>query len=84
MSPRIAPIVVFDMDDFQKRRAENSWAHCPGGGRCVRVINIVGYFVVGTSGPDVNGYLMTASGEVRESPSVSDRFSFLKAIRLTR
>ena len=33
------------MDEYQYRRAENDWSSCPGGGRCVRVVNVLGFFV---------------------------------------
>ena len=80
ISPRIVPITVFDMDEFQWRRESGDWTSawqtypanpCPTGGRCVRVTNILGFFVDHMSGNDVVGYLMSLPGEfVMGAPSV--------------
>jgi hypothetical protein len=85
LSPRVVPIIVFDIDDFQYRRAADDWSVCPAAGRCVKVVNILGFFVQEMSGSDVNGYLMTMRGELTAADPVVDwRASFLKTIRLIR
>ena len=66
-SPRIVPIAVFDMDEYQWRKAQNNWTDawepgvgpgtgafsCPAGGSCIRVTNIIGFFVEHMSSGDV-------------------------------
>jgi hypothetical protein len=85
ISPRIVPITIFNMDEFQYRRAANDWSVCPSGGRCVKVVNILGFFVVGMSGSDIPGYLMTLPGEFSVGdPTVGAGASFLKTIQLIR
>jgi Flp pilus assembly protein TadG len=84
-SPRIVPIAVFDLDDFQHRRASGDWSVCPGGGRCVHVVNILGFFADRMSGNDVIGYLMSYPGAfVTGAPSVGGGAGFLTAIQLVR
>jgi hypothetical protein len=98
-SPRIVPITVFDMDEFQWRAAANNWNTswipgvgpgteafaCPIGGRCVRVANIIGFFVEGMNGNDVTGRLVMYPGEfVVGPPGVGAGSSFLQAIQLIR
>ncbi len=94
ISPRIVPITVFDMDEFQWRRTANDWVSpwgaypanpCPTGGRCVRVANILGYFVDRMQGGDVIGHLMSYPGEfVNGAPSVGGGAAFLVTIQLVR
>jgi Flp pilus assembly protein TadG len=100
ISPRIVPIAVFDMDEFQWRKAENNWTtawepgvgpgtgafSCPAGGSCIRVTNILGFFVEGVgSGGDVTGYLASYPGEfVTGIPSVGGGAAFLMNIQLVR
>jgi hypothetical protein len=84
-SPRIVPLPVFDMDEFQWRRAQGDWSVCPGGGRCVKIVNILGFFASHMSGQDVVGYLMTYPGKfVPEAPMPDDTAGFLKVIQLIR
>ena len=84
-SPRIVPIAIFDIDDFQRRNITNDWSVCPGGGSCIHVVNILGYFVDHMQGQDVVGYLMTLPGEfVTGGPSVGGGASFLTVIQLVR
>jgi hypothetical protein len=98
-SPRIVPISVFDMDEFQWRRTANNWtspwtdgngvAHpaspCPTGGRCIRVTNILGFFVENMTAQDVNGRLLTLPGEfVTGSPPLAGGAGFLFSIQLVR
>jgi len=99
MSPRIVPIAVFDMDEYQWRKAENNWTtawepgvgpgtgafSCPAGGSCIRVVNILGFFVDGMSGNDVVGHLASYPGEfVLNAPTVGGGAAFLKTIQLVR
>jgi hypothetical protein len=85
-SPRIVPLPVFDVDDFQYRRAANNWSVCPTGGKCVRVVNILGFYVSHQlPGGDVVGYLLTYPGNfVQGAPSVGDDASFLVNVHLIR
>jgi len=94
ISPRVVPIAVFDIDEFQWRREKGDWASawnsypanpCPTGGRCIRVTNILGYFVDRMSGNDVIGYLTSYPGEfVTGVPSVGGGAAFLMNIQLVR
>jgi hypothetical protein len=103
-SPRIVPITVFDLDEFQWRKATNDWTtnwipggngtagspgapgfSCPIGGKCVRVANIIGFFVVGMTGNDVRGRIAMYPGEfVTGPPSVTTAAAFLTSIQLIR
>ena len=84
VSPRIVPIAVFDTNDFQWRRASGDWTVCPGGGRCVKVVKILGYFVSRMSGQDVVGYLMTMPGEYVADAPIPAGGDFLLNIRLVQ
>ncbi len=86
-SPRIVPLSVFDIDDFQYRRAINNWSHCPTGGKCVKVVNILGYFVdrQEKSTGDIYGYLVRYPGTFETgAPNVGVGSSFLVNIQLVR
>jgi hypothetical protein len=105
-SPRIVPIAVFDIDEFQWRRATGKWTDqyrdsngvlhpptgpltCPGAGsKCVRVVNILGFFVedaVGNPSPTITGRIMTAPGKfLAGAPGVGGGAAFLTAIQLVR
>jgi len=98
-SPRIVPIAVFDMDEYQWRKAENNWTtawepgvgpgtgafSCPTGGGCIRVTNILGFFVDGMSGSDVVGHLASYPGEfVLDAPTVGGGGAFLMKVQLVR
>ena len=83
-SPRIVPIAVWDTDDFNRRQAQNEWGDCPGGGKCVKVVKILGYFVSHMSGGDVVGYLMTLPGDFVAGAGMPPGDSFLINIRLVR
>jgi Putative Flp pilus-assembly TadE/G-like len=94
ISPRIVPITVFDMDEFQWRRESGDWTSawktypanpCPTGGRCVRVTNILGFFVDHMNGNDVIGDLMSYPGEfVLNAPSLGGGAAFLMTIQLVQ
>jgi Flp pilus assembly protein TadG len=89
-SPRIVPLAVFDMDDFQHRRATNDNSPCPTGGECVHVVNILGYFVdhrgTGSTKDNVTGYLMKIPGTLvgGGAPTLTEGASFLTSIQLVR
>lgn len=99
-SPRIVPISTFDMDEFQWRRTANDWTSpwtdgngivhaaspCPTGGRCIRVTNILGFFVEGINNQgDVTGRLLTVPGEfVTGAPTLGGGAGFLFTIQLVR
>jgi Flp pilus assembly protein TadG len=85
-SPRIIALPVFNPDTFQYSNATNNWTACPGGGTCVRIVNILGFFVQSISGSgDVSGYLVNVPGELESgSPSLSGASSFSKVITLVR
>jgi Flp pilus assembly protein TadG len=99
-SPRIVPIATFDMDEFQWRSSANNWTtpwipgvgpgtgstfNCPAGGRCVRVTNIIGFFVEGLTSGDVTGRVVMYPGEfVSGPPSVNSGAGFLTDIQLIR
>lgn len=97
-SPRIVPIAIFDMDEFQWRTAENNWTtpwipgvgpgmgsgfSCPAGGRCVRVVNIVGFFVEPMQGQDVPGRVVQYPGEFTAGAG-GPASPFLTTIQLIR
>jgi hypothetical protein len=95
ISPRVVPITVFDIDEFQWRSEANNWTSawktypanpCPTGGKCVRVANVLGFFVEGIGpGGDVIGYLVSYPGEfVTGVPSVGGGAAFLMKIQLVR
>jgi putative Flp pilus-assembly TadE/G-like protein len=94
ISPRIVPITIFDMDEFQWRREKGDWTSawqtypadpCPTGGRCVRVTNILGFFVDHMNGNDVIGYLTSYPGEFAlGAPSVGGGAAFLMTIQLVQ
>ena len=94
ISPRIVPITVFDIDEFQWRRTGGDWTSawgtypanpCPTGGRCIRVANILGFFVDRMSGSDVIGYLTSYPGAfVLAAPSVGGGAAFLVNIQLVQ
>ena len=58
---------------------------CPIGGKCVRVTNIVGFFVESMSGGDVTGRVLRYPGDfVQGSPDLGNGSSFLQVIQLVR
>jgi hypothetical protein len=84
-SPRIIPLPVFDIDEFQKSRITGDWSQCPGGGQCVRVVNILGFFADHMSGQDVVGYLVSYPGIfVAGAPAVGEDAAWLVTVQLIR
>ena len=58
---------------------------CPAGGKCVRVTNIIGFFVESMSGRDVSGRVVMYPGEfVQGAPNLGSGSSFLQVIQLVR
>jgi Flp pilus assembly protein TadG len=58
---------------------------CPIGGKCVRVTNIIGFFVESMSGGDVTGRVVMYPGEfVAGAPNLGSGSSFLQVIQLVR
>jgi len=85
LSPRVVPIALFDPDDYQRRDVSNDWSGCPGGGSCVTVINILGFFVAGMQGNDVLGYMLTVPGDfLTGKGTVSTAAAFSTVIQLIR
>jgi hypothetical protein len=86
VSPRLIALPVFDADLYQLSRANSDWTACPGGGSCLKIVNILGFFVnqIEESG-DVTGYLMTYPGLLSTSdPTVGSSSSFLMNLTLIR
>jgi hypothetical protein len=86
ISPRIVVVALFDPDDFAQRSATNDRAPCSGGGQCVRVVNMFGFFVEEvTPGNDVLGRLVAQRGEFVEGGwNVTGPGAFLWSIRMVR
>jgi Flp pilus assembly protein TadG len=86
ISPRIVAIAAFNVDEYEQMRAANDWSGCPTGGRCVRIVNIFGFFIDSVDGPGVvSGYLTTYPGtSTTDNPPFDWPSSFLKAITLVR
>ena len=97
-SPRIVPVAIFDMDEFQWRTAGNNWTtpwipgvgpgtgtgfSCPAGGRCVRVTSIIGFFVERMIGQDVPGRVVKYPGEFTAGAG-GPATPFLTTIQLIR
>ena len=85
-SPRVAAIAVFDPDQFQSAQVRHDWSACPGGGPCVRLVNILGFFVEGvTGGGDVTGILLKMAGtRTTAGWQVGDPSAFLWTVNLVR
>ena len=86
-SPRVVPVVVFNIDEFQQHDLANDWTTsgygCPTGGGCVKVVNLLGFFVESMSGRDVTGILLTYPGEFDSSKGViNNSASFSTVIQL--
>jgi hypothetical protein len=89
VSPRIVPIAVFDLDEFQRRKILSDRGPCIAagfGGQCIKIVNIIGFYVLDlpTSG-SVRGYLTSDPGIfVTGPPAIDNAASFLNFIQLVR
>ena len=84
-SPRVVPVVVFNIDEFIQHDLANDWSGygCPTGGGCVRVVNLLGFFVESMSGRDVTGILLTYPGEFDSGKGIiNNSASFSTVIQL--
>jgi len=82
VSPRLFAIAVFDVDAYQRNRIMDSWPSVECGGQpCVKVVNIVGFFLTSSSG---DGYIARYPGLMVSPPSISTASSFLPAVTLIR
>ena len=86
VSPRLVAIALYDVDQYQLNLATGDWSACPGGTPCVRIVNMLGFFLDATVGvAAVSGYLTAYPGLVSTTaPTVSTQSSFLKAVTLVR
>jgi hypothetical protein len=84
ISPRLVALAVFDVDAYQLMRATGNWP-CISGGRCVTVVNIVGFFIESVAGGVITGRVARYPGLVwPDNPTVPLLSSFLPAITLVR
>jgi Flp pilus assembly protein TadG len=85
-SPRIIALPLFDPDEFQYDTTNTTWPNCPGGGSCVHVTNLIGFFVQGLDlSNNVVGYLIRYPGVLTSKPGgVGGPSSFAQAITLVR
>ena len=88
LSPRLVPIALYDTDRYAAMLAAGDWGGCGALGPCVRIANIVGFFIDQIVGPGViAGYLTSYPGLSTTGnlppPLLSDS-SFLKAVTLVR
>ena len=83
ISPRLVSLALFDVDRYQLMRATNAW--CPGIGRCVRVVNMVGFFVNNVVGNGIIGFIARYPGIISaDYPTVTQTASFLPTVTLVR
>ena len=85
-SPRIVAVGIFDPDEAQLGEALNSWPKCPGGSKCVHIVNLIGFFVAGIdSNGNVTGNLMHYVGQhVDGGWDVGEPWTFSWSVRLVR
>jgi hypothetical protein len=82
ISPRLVAMMLYDVERYQFGRATDDWSPCPG--RCVRVTNIIGFFIESVNSSGAVGYITKYPGRLNdEGPDLSDS-SFLPAIALLR
>lgn len=85
ISPRLVAIAVFDVDLYQQMRVTGNWSACPVAPRCVKVTNIVGFFIARPTSDGAQGYLATYPGLVSSGNlSLVQDSSFLAAVTLVR
>ena len=85
-SPRIIALPLFNPDEFQFDTSNNTWPNCPGGGSCVHVTNLIGFFVDRIDASNnVVGYLIRYPGVLTSKPGgVGGPSSFAQVITLVR
>ena len=90
VSPRLFAIAVFDAAHYQRERAIG-WTGCvdpelgPGVVPCVKVVNIVGFFLDSVVSGDGVGYIARYPGSVTsDTPSITTLSSLLPAVTLVR
>jgi hypothetical protein len=85
ISPRLVAIALFDVERYQFMRSNDDWSEC-GGTRCVKIVNVVGFFLESLGGPgQVTGYVARYPGLFSpDSPSLSQASSFAPAVTLVR
>jgi hypothetical protein len=89
ISPRLVALAVFDVEQYEFMRVTGNWAACVGftgpSGQCVKVVNIVGFFIQDVAGGVITGRLARYPGRVwADSPTLTSLSSFLPAITLVR
>jgi Flp pilus assembly protein TadG len=89
LSPRLWAVALYDPDDFDKQRTSiPPWPDCLGGSPCVRVANIVGFFIdhMDPSLPNGrHGHLVRHPGvTVTGPPTIIEDGSWLVEPRLIR
>ena len=84
VSPRLLALAVFDPDAYQQMRATDSWCSELGGDRCIRIANIIGFFLDSLVGGNATGYVARYPGLMVSPPSISTASSFLPAVTLVR
>jgi hypothetical protein len=81
ISPRLVAMALYNVDEYQLGRA-TGWPSC--GGPCVRVTNIIGFFIESATGSGAVGYVTKYPGMFTEAAPVLPDSSFLPAIALIR
>ena len=74
ISPRVVPVPLFDVQEFMSRAA--------GGRTYVTFVNIMGFFVEGMNGNDVQGRMVPIPGDLVTTGG--NQQSFIRVIRLVR
>jgi len=86
VSPRLIAIALFDPDRYQLARATGDWSACPGGTPCIRVSNIIGFFIhLLNGGSGGHGHFVRYAGmSVTDAPTFVDDGSWLVTTNLIR
>jgi hypothetical protein len=88
ISPRLIAVGVFDIGQFQFMRATDDWTLCGNDsstGRCITLVNMVGFFLESVAGSQVTGFLARHPGLFAPTePTVVRASSFLGAATLIR
>jgi len=77
LSPRLVPVAAFDTGAFADGQQ-------PGNTTTLKVVNVMGIFVLPMPGDDVEGYIMRYPGELSPHTSIDPEHAFLKAVTLVR